>query len=279
MITCQLMGGLGNQLFQLFATISCAINMKKQFIFLDTDTLGGGQTIIRPTYWTNFLSRLKVFTTKEMPSAIIVKEKEFKFNPFDLLQYQNENICLYGYFQSYKYFFYNFDIIYKMIDIQNIKKSVIEKTNLDNNAISIHFRIGDYKKIQQYHPILTFEYYRNAVSLIQSKDPSIKTILYFCEEEDIKDVNKTINKLKKVFLNYQFIRCEDNICDWEQMILMSCCKHNIIANSSFSWWGAYFNTNPNKIVCYPSVWFGELVRHNTIDLCPNEWNKISISNI
>jgi len=58
---------------------------------------------------------------------------------------------------------------------------------------------------------------------------------------------------------------------------MSCCHHNIIANSSFSWWSAYINTHSNKIVCYPSVWFGPTMSyHNTSDLCPDEWTKIAI---
>ena len=55
---------------------------------------------------------------------------------------------------------------------------------------------------------------------------------------------------------------------------MSCCQHNIIANSTFSWWGAYFNSNNNKIVCYPDTWFQPSVIHNTKDLFPDEWNKI-----
>jgi hypothetical protein len=57
---------------------------------------------------------------------------------------------------------------------------------------------------------------------------------------------------------------------------MSLCKHNIIANSSFSWWGAYFNENLEKIVCYPSVWFGKNVEHNVVDLFPNRWVKINV---
>ena len=63
--------------------------------------------------------------------------------------------------------------------------------------------------------------------------------------------------------------------DWEEMLAMSLCNHNIIANSTFSWWGAYFNSNEDKIVCYPSVWFGpELKNNNTVDLFPEEWKCI-----
>ena len=55
---------------------------------------------------------------------------------------------------------------------------------------------------------------------------------------------------------------------------MSCCENNIIANSSFSWWGAYLNRNDKQIVCYPDIWFGKKMNNNTKDLCPPEWNKI-----
>jgi hypothetical protein len=63
--------------------------------------------------------------------------------------------------------------------------------------------------------------------------------------------------------------------DWEQMILMSLCDHHIIANSTFSWWGAYFNSNPNKIVYCPSVWFGPGYQDkNTVDLYPTTWKIV-----
>ena len=88
MITCNLMGGLGNQLFQIFTTISCAISIRQKFAFIDIDKLGGGQTIIRPTYWDNFLSKLKIFTTKMFPKMLVVKETGFRYNPLNLLQYQ-----------------------------------------------------------------------------------------------------------------------------------------------------------------------------------------------
>ena len=58
------------------------------------------------------------------------------------------------------------------------------------------------------------------------------------------------------------------------MLLMSSCQDNIIANSTFSWWGAYFNTNNEKIVCYPYKWFGPSANHNICDLFPDSWQKI-----
>jgi len=283
MITCNLMGGLGNQLFQIFTTISCAINTRKKFAFIDIDKLGsGGQTIVRPTYWNNFLSRLKIFTTKKFPEMLVIKEANFRYNPIDFFSQQGKDICLYGYFQSYKYFAHNFEFICRIIGIEEIKKNVITNSNISqdylNNTISIHFRLGDYKKLQHYHPIMKLEYYLNAFSLITniSNETEIKNVLYFCEEEDILEVTETINKLKNVYPNFTFTKASNTLSDWEQMILMSCCKHNIIANSSFSWWGAHFNTNPDKIVCYPAVWFGEAAGHDTRDLFPHEWHKIHI---
>ena len=282
MITCNLMGGLGNQLFQIFTTISCAINTRQKFAFIDTDKLGSGETIIRPTYWNNFLSKLKIFTTKSFPQMLVIKEQNFRYNPLNLFMNQGKNICIYGYFQSYKYFDNNFEFICRIICIDEIKKNVMTKANISedylNNTISIHFRIGDYKKIQHYHPIMTLEYYANAFSLITniSNENEIKNVLYFCEEEDLLDVYEIINKLKNLYPNFIFIKASNSLSDWEQMTLMSCCKHNIIANSSFSWWGAHFNTNPDKIVCYPAVWFGEVAGHDTRDLCPDKWHKIYV---
>jgi hypothetical protein len=76
------------------------------------------------------------------------------------------------------------------------------------------------------------------------------------------------------FSLFKFERGNKELSDWEQMLLMSCCHHNIIANSSFSWWSAYFNFWEDKIVCYPSVWFGQLANNDTRDLCPSTFVKI-----
>lgn len=284
MITCNLMGGLGNQIFQIFATISCAINHRMQFKFLNVESLGGGFTTIRYTFWDKFFYKLKPFLIDNIniyPTNVI-REKDFTFNKLiiDENQYK-EDIMLSGYFQSYKYFQENYQLICRLIGLQQMKDDLLLKVNLNDdllqNTISMHFRIGDYKKLQHVHPVMTKDYYFRALNYIKSLDSTTNyTVLYFCEDDDIDDVIQTINYLKDKFIDYDFIRGKKELEDWEQMLLMSCCHHNIIANSSFSWWGAYLNSHKNKIVCYPSIWFGPSAPHNTNDLCPSEWFEVNI---
>lgn len=280
MITCNLMGGLGNQLFQIFATISYAIKSKNRFAFLSQETLGTGSTTIRHTFWKTFFANLKPFLVKDLPVVRVIREQGFAYNELPVSEMINQNIMLYGYFQSYKYFQANYSTICRLIGLGKMKVTILQKldTTADSfdNTISMHFRIGDYKKLQDYHPLATYEYYESSLGLIQKLKKGINfEILYFCEDGDIEDVLSIINKLESKFPSYKFVRGEKNMEDWEQMLLMSCCHHNIIANSSFSWWGAYFNFYTDKIVCYPSVWFGAKTNNDMSDLCPQEWNKIA----
>jgi hypothetical protein len=100
-------------------------------------------------------------------------------------------------------------------------------------------------------------------------------ILYTCEKEDDEIVSRRISYMSLHFSNVKFIKVNHDLEDWEQMLFMSLCNHNIIANSTFSWWSAYINDNPNKIVCYPSVWFGHAKSDWVIkDLHPESWIKI-----
>jgi len=282
------MGGLGNQLFQIFATISCAMDANTKFYFFNIEKLGEGINgcTVRPTYWNNFLIRMRIFLrplTHSLPVMKIVRENGFHYTelPVNKITAENKDIMLHGYFQSYKYFEKNFNAIYNIIGIENMKKKIHKKMFISNSffdkTISVHFRIGDYKLLQDYHPIAKYEYYKNALNHIQNINKDIfYTILYFCENIDIDDVNIIINQLKESFPNFTFLRVGDYLQDWEQMLLMSSCEHNIIANSSFSWWGAYFNINNSKIVCYPAKWFGDKANtSSTVDLCPPEWIKIT----
>jgi hypothetical protein len=274
------MGGLGNQIFQIFATISYAIKSRNQFKFLNLTTLGGGSTTVRYTFWETFFSNLKPFLIKELPQPIhVIREKGFPYNELSVREMVNRNVMIYGYFQSYKYFQENYSIIYRLLNIDKMKTELLTNLNLTSeyleNTVSMHFRIGDYKKIQEFHPLATYDFYERSLLYMQISKPNVNfRVLYFCEDCDIDDVLIIINKLITNYPMYTFTRGTNTLEDWQQMLFMSCCHHNIIANSSFSWWGAYFNAHDDKIVCYPSVWFGERANHDTSDLCPPTWNKI-----
>ena len=282
MITCNLMGGLGNQIFQIFATISFAMKSRNAFKFLDLKQLGGGSSTVRYTFWDTFFANLKPFLIKELPSNIkVIRENGFTYNNIPITDLILSDVMIYGYFQSYKYFQDNYSTICRLIGLGKMKDTLLSKLEFSNeylsNCVSMHFRIGDYKNLQHFHPLTTALYYERAVQHITDKYPNNEfTILYFCQDNDIEDVLEIITLLMDKFPRHTFIRGKNILEDWEQMLLMSCCHHNIIANSSFSWWSAYFNFHTDKIVCYPSVWFGDSANLDTKDLCPSSWVKITV---
>lgn len=296
MISCYLQGGLGNQLFQVSTSISYGLKHKKKAVFLNQEYLtippigtNASKSTPRKTYWNSFLSSLKRrYVRDELPAMMTLKEKQFHY--YDIGPPIYENRMLVGYFQSYKYFEENKDLLYYIYGIDRNKEVVKNKFDPTNaihfeNCISIHFRIGDYINLQDFHPILDEQYYNNALKTLLKIDESFFTdiaikdmkILYFYEEKDKDMVDIKINVLKKQFPNNEFIAIDNRLDDWEQLLVMSLCKYNIIANSTFSWWAAYFNTNPDRKICYPSLWFGELKQHLvTTDLFLPEWIKIDV---
>tara|TARA_Y100000741_G_scaffold338090_1_gene297903 strand:+ start:1914 stop:2744 length:831 start_codon:yes stop_codon:yes gene_type:complete len=276
MIYIQLMGGLGNQLFQMFTGIAYALkyNIPFKIINYKHDKVSPlDNTSLRPTYFENFLQNLSQYTCDYI-NVPIYNEPQFTYNE---IPYIAQDFKLNGYFQSPNYFESYKKEILKLINLEqqkiNIKKKYISYFN--HKTICLHFRIGDYIKKPDCHPILGQNYYINALTHILTTDDNYD-IIYFSEEQDKKHVDSMIKIFQYKFPQLNFIQCSYDISDWEQVLLMSCCNHNIIANSSFSWWGAYFNINPDKIVCYPSVWFGPAIQNNTDDLFPKNWNKIII---
>jgi len=281
MITCNLNGGLGNQLFQIFATIAYSLLYKIPFGFLYKESLGG-RFHNRPTYWHSFLSSLANFNYESIPPMLPLREQNFMYNELPSpVALKSENIVLSGYFQSYKYFAPFFSTICKLIRLDKQREQVLnEMANIYdisdiNNMVSMHFRIGDYKYLQSSHPLISIEYYKKSIAhIISSTNNPVLYIIYFCEKEDNVEVLDKIDKLRISFPECSFIKAPDNVDDWKQLLIMSCCRHNIIANSSFSWWGAHFNLEEDKIVCYPDPWFGPSANHNVIDLFPDIWTKI-----
>jgi hypothetical protein len=280
MLTCYLQGGLGNQLFQIFATISYGLTHKKAFVFtrqINLDTK-------RSTYWHSFLRPLATFTRDLNYAALSpFKLSEKAFTYAELPASGAEHICLSGYFQSAKYFAPHAEAILRLIRLEEQKASVQMKLkHISNNivlagSVSLHFRRGDYKQLQACHPLLTYEYYHTAILHIlgHCEAAAIKTMYVFCEEGDLPEVLPIVAKLQGSFPNQTFQLMQAHLSDWEQLLVMSLCTHNVIANSSYSWWGAYFNSNPQKIVCYPAKWFGPKLQQNDIkDLCSTFWKKV-----
>lgn len=289
MIYILLKAQLGNQLFIIFNIIALSkkynINYK---ILCDKNE----KTLFeeKKTYFNSFLENIKKNVSyidkneyEDLKKKLILyNEKEYSFN--EIIIDKNKDYLLEGFFQSYKYFEnYYLDIANlitlneKQINLKNKYDYIYKKKN-----IAIHFRIGDYIHLQNLHPILTIKYYYNSINYIidelQKNDDNILNynILFFCNECDNDIVNKYINKLNSIFYNkLNFIKINDSICEWEQMLLISLSNIIIIANSTFSWFGAYFSEN-KKIVCYPETWFGEFYKNNnTKDLNPNNWIAIN----
>ena len=121
---------------------------------------------------------------------------------------------------------------------------------------------------------MSYEYYKKSLDYILNYIDYNPNVLYFCEDQDIDEVNETIKKLSVEYPSIQFLRAPNILNDWQQLLLMSACRNNIIANSSFSWWSAYINNYSDKLVCYPSTWFGPACDKETTDLFPPYWIKI-----
>ena len=286
--TIEIMGGLGNQLFQIFTLIAYSLKTRRPFYFENKPITNGHR---KKYYWdTALLDNLKKFVENSKKIDHFYNEHGFHYIPISINDHtvqSGKNIKLNGYFQSYKYFEEYKEDIFKLIQLKETQNIVKEKVIAIipeltfNKTISMHFRVGDYAHQQQNHPLMPVEYYEKALStLITEADNTEFNVLYFCEENDIKYVNNKINYLrnKDNFKNLIFIKIPEQLDDWEQIIVMSLCKYHIIANSTFSWWGAYFEiNNDDKLIYYPNKWFGSAIGKIIIeDLFPSEWKKINI---
>ena len=302
-ISSSVMGGLGNQLFQIFTTISYGIKYSRKIIFPENLTIQS--KCLRHTYWESFFKHLFIFTTKFVPNntsqkmlyAYPMYQECQGFSYVEIPEFKITNVRLNGYFQSYKYFEKYTNHILNLMKFNKMRETFIEtyreymnelRLNYDTSAkeetyknVSVHFRLGDYKDLPDYHPILSYVYYIHAIEHIMKKEDGKVQFLVFCQDEDMEIVKGYFqHHFCKKFpdIIYKFV--EKGLADWEEMLMMSICQHHIIANSTFSWWGAYFGqiscTNlSDKIICYPDMWFGfEYMNQNTSDLFPPNWTKI-----
>jgi len=286
-VSCVLMGGLGNQLFQIFTTIAYAIRYKRRVVLPYSEDLRFGK--VRPTYWDSLLSSLKNVTTYSQPYTNeylqhLVQYRENGHHYQEIPNLSNREFTLFGYFQSPRYFENERSTIFSLLRLAESKGRVASEypKYFDDGAITIsmHFRLGDYKNIQECHPIMPSDYYIMALMhmlLNITIDRPVK-VLYFCEKEDNDTVSDIVRQCEETYSAFHFIKVDDSIEDWKQLLIMSNCSHHIIANSSFSWWGAYFNENVDKIVCYPSTWFGPALAGKKMDdMFPSDWTRVEFT--
>ena len=270
-----LQAGLCNQLFMIFATMSYAIDNGFNYVIYSFDNyvLDG-----KKTYWNNLLDNIKYKISNNFDNNILLyEEKNFHY---EKLPSFNFDFLIKGYFQSYKYFEHNYEQIMQTLKLYDKINDVKNKYNhyFKKKTIAVHFRIGDYIHNDW---LLSPVYYDNALSYLETifdinELKNDYNFLFFGEKNSNHIINDYVNFINKN-RNYNFIKVSDDIPDYEQLLLMSLCDNFIIANSTFSWFGAYFNSNKDKKVIYPTQWFGAKAKKetNTIDLCPKDWIEIS----
>jgi Glycosyl transferase family 11 len=264
-ITCDILGpgdglynfGLCNQMFQVAALISHAHdnNLTVTFPQLKTPQFGG--------YNENIFSRVN---TEDIDTTGF----EYLKLPYGYHELPKRDKIIYrAYMQSEKYFAHNRDLILSLLEPTNdVKEYITSKYGdlLNKQTLSIHIRRGDYVHLPNHHPVTSMYYYIEATNYIISKTP-IDAYMIFSDD---------IEWCKRTFGDEDHIHYIQGEKDYIDLYLMSMCRHNIIANSTFSWWGAWLNKNPDKIVIAPKAsWFGPARADlDTKDLIPESWIKL-----
>jgi hypothetical protein len=288
-VYCQ--GGLGNQLFQfIFGYVLAKKNKINLRINIERLNSSDRQfeldrfpeiyklnipKIKNYNFFAKFYKMLKILGIYKLLNFFYFKKKEFEKSPFifneDLLKKKiNRNLEISGFFQSEKYFIGYKKTVLKLFRFPKIKNNLFQNY-LDliknKNSVAIHIRRGDYlnnPKARYFHGILGEDYYKKSISYVKKR---VKNPLFFIFSDDIELVKKTFFFFNKE--KYNFIDTKSSIDD---LHLMSNCKHFIIANSTFSWWGAWLSKNKYKIVCTPKRWVR--VKISTPDIIPVNWIKI-----
>jgi hypothetical protein len=291
MIITNLIGGLGNQMFQYAVGKALAARHQVE-VKVDTTTLNADAAgkytqrhfelsiFERPiaianenerniflkeseTTWRNLISKI----TKRFTNHLYAKEKgsqyQSNYNQFPA------NTYLDGFWQSELYFIKYEDEIRKAFtfnsSIQNKNSELAQKIS-QVNSVAMHVRRGDYiinTAANTFHGTCSKAYYDQALVYLQAQIPMICLFIF---SDDIEWCKSTF----KYDVPMYFVDTNDGPSD---LYLMSQCKHNIIANSSFSWWGAWLNRHINKIVIAPQKWFADTTVH-TQDIVPSKWIKI-----
>ena len=295
MVIVKLMGGLGNQMFQYAAARRLAhfnnTNLKIDLSWFDNickvdssreyaldefeiqENFASREEIEALTVKTQgFVERLiiKAIGRKLGTAPSYIREKYFHFDP-DIL-YLDDGVYLDGYWQSEKYFKDIETIIRQEFTIKsemNAKSLAIKKHIKSTNSVSLHIRRGDYisnPHTNKFHGSCNVKYYFRCIENLTLR---LKHPHFFIFGDDPEWTRANL----KLPYPTTFVDHNPPEKGYEDLKLMSRCKYHIIANSSFSWWGAWLNPDPDKIVITPDRWFNK-EDVDTTDLLPENWIRL-----
>ncbi|MBL7094309.1 alpha-1,2-fucosyltransferase [candidate division KSB1 bacterium] len=300
MVIVRLKGGLGNQLFQYALGRRIAHDSGIQLKF---DIISGFKNdFYKRTYSLKYFNIQGVIASErelKRYSKLLLSKKATKLlkllnrinpNPINIIKEENFNyddkilkpyleVYIDGYWQSEKYFKSIEKIIHKELQVssplEGYNKQIANKIS-KTNSVSVHIRrlhgISSEGNINakgvNMHGANSLEYYYKAINYIQHKHQGIHIFVF---SDDVDWVQNNLIQTQPT----TFVNSDVADKDYEEMILMSLCKHNIIANSSFSWWGAWLNKNPDKVVIAPTNWFADNeMNKKTDDLIPENWIRL-----
>jgi hypothetical protein len=245
MITFSMLGGFGrfgNQLFQMAAAIGHARRV-------------GTRAVFPQVTFSEYLASPPA--TGQIAYTQVFQEPHFHYANIPLV----DGLDLRGYFQSERYFEHCRDEIRSAFGIkEHHRQRLLSRWSMvtDPNSVSIHVRRGDYVSLKDHHPPVTMEYIKNGLS--HFKDP--KPVVFS------DDLQWCIDNFPGAPI---FVYGNNPV---EDMFLMSQCRGHIIANSSFSWWGAWLDPRGDKTVIAPRQWFGPAYGHALVDLFPSGWRLL-----
>lgn len=258
LISCNLMGGLGNQIFQAAHAIAQGISHNREVVFVPRSwtPMQGRQT---ENYLNNIFRNMKFVDNIDG----FEKVSEGPWEYIDVFVKEG-NTVFDGYFQSSKNFLGHDDRIRNVFSpTEEFINEMMEKHPELNqeNTLSVHIRRGDCFMNPDIHPIATEKYIERAVKEIGEYS---HVFVFSDDKEWVKENLK--------FDNVTYVDDED----YREMWLMSLCKNNIIVNSTFSWWGSFLNKNPNKKIVAPSIWFGPRGPRNYKDIYEPYWTVLEV---
>jgi hypothetical protein len=257
MIGSFIQGGLGNQLFQIAAGVSQAKRMGSTFSVIEGQHHLPLQGNNISTYKDNILRGVDSRPESDFAQCTLFQERGHHFTPLP----EVDNIFLMGYFQSEKYFEDNKDGIADLFSVTPEIQEKIEKQYpfiKEENVVSLHVRRGDYLDNPTIHPTTSADYYQSALDSIEDKD---RVIVF---SDDIAWCRETFSK------DFSFSVFEE---DYMDLYTMANCTHHILANSTFSWWGAWLSKTKGKIIA-PKTWFGPDAHLEPKDIIPDRWERL-----